>query len=208
MEAKLKNAKIDKFDTFLTDKYNEINNIYSTFLKDKDIKKAEEKLKNINVKKKKNENIELNDYVEIKFLGIKGRITRIQGTKVTITSQDGLTFNSSRDQCEKIDAPKETLKSTINVDKYIMGQKQVSSKLNLVGYHIDDGLIALDKYLDDCVLRGLKEVKIIHGYGSGKLKAAIHDFLKKKVNVKSFRLGNELDGGSGATIVTLKWTKF
>lgn len=204
MEAKLKNAKIDKFDTFLTDKYNEINNIYSTFLKDKDIKKAEEKLKNINVKKKKNENIELNDYVEIKFLGIKGRITRIQGTKVTITSQDGLTFNSSRDQCEKIDAPKETLKSTINVDKYIMGQKQVSSKLNLVGYHIDDGLIALDKYLDDCVLRGLKEVKIIHGYGSGKLKAAIHDFLKKKANVKSFRIGNELDGGSGATIVTLK----
>ena len=63
---------------------------------------------------------------------------------------------------------------------------------------------SLDKYLDDCVLRGLKNVKVIHGFGSGQLKKAIHEYLKTKSNVKSYRLGNELDGGAGSTIIELK----
>ena len=85
-----------------------------------------------------------------------------------------------------------------------MNQKSVSQSINLVGYRVDEALIALDKYLDDCVLRGLKEVKIIHGFGSGKLRIGIHNFLKNKSNVKSFHLGNELEGGGGATICLLK----
>ena len=74
----------------------------------------------------------------------------------------------------------------------------------LIGYRVDDALIALDKYLDFFVLRGLKQVKIIHGYGSGKLIEGINSFLKKRKNIASFKIGSELDGGSGSTIVTLK----
>ena len=203
-ENKLKNQKIDKFDIFLNDKYNEINNIYNAFLKDKNIKKAEEKLDKINVKNKKNENIEVGNYVIIKSLDIKGKVSSMNGNKLRILTPDGFTLNATKDQCEIIEAPKEVLKPTINADKYILGQKQVSSSLNLIGYRVDDALITLDKYLDDCVLRGLKEVKIIHGYGSGKLREGIHSFLKRRKNVDSFRIGNELDGGSGSTIVLLK----
>lgn len=203
-ENKLKSQKIDKFDVFLNDKYNEINNIYQQFLKDKDARKAEAKLDKINVKKKKNENITLDDYVEIKSLGIKGRISRMNGNKVTISSSDGISYNATKDLCEIIEAPKERLKTSINIDNFIMGQKNVSHSLNLVGYHIDEGIAALDKYLDDCVLRGLKNVKVIHGFGSGQLKKAIHEYLKTKKNIKSFRLGNELDGGAGATVIELK----
>lgn len=203
-ENKLKGQKIDKFDVFLNDKYNEIINIYNDFIKTKDLKKAEAKLDKINVKKKKNENITLNDYVEIKTLGIKGKVTRMNGNKVTITSSDGFSFNATKDLCEIIDAPKQTLKSTINIDKFVMGQKSVSHSLNLVGYHIDEGIAALDKYLDDCILQGLKNVKVIHGFGSGQLKKAIHEYLKSKKNVKSFKLGDQLDGGPGSTIIELK----
>ena len=46
-------------------------------------------------------------------------------------------------------------------------------------------------------------MKIIHGYGTGKLREAIHNYLKTSRYVKSFKLGG-IDGGSGATIVTLK----
>ena len=203
-ENKLKNQKIDKFDIFLNDKYNEINNIYNAFLKDKDIKKAEEKLDKINVKKKKNENITVGNYVTIKSLNISGKVASENGNKLRILTSDGFTLNATKDQCELIEAPKETIKPTINADKYILGQKQVSSSLNLIGYRVDDALIALDKYLDDCVLRGLKEVKIIHGYGSGKLREGIHSFLKRRKNVDKYRIGSELDGGSGSTIVSLK----
>ena len=96
------------------------------------------------------------------------------------------------------------MKSTINVDNYILNQKSVSQSINLVGYRVDEAKIALDKYLDDCILRGLKEVKIIHGYGSGKLRMGIHDFLKNKSSVKSFHIGNELEGGGGTTVCILK----
>ena len=189
-ENKLKNQKIDKFDIFLNDKYNEINNIYNAFLKDRDIKKAEEKLDKINVKKKKNGNITVGNYVTIKSLNISGKVASENGNKLR---------NATKDQCELIEAPKEAIKPTINADKYILGQKQVSSSLNLIGYRVDDALIALDKYLDDCVLRGLKEVKIIHGYGSGKLREGIHSFLKRRKNVDKYRIGSEC-----STIVSLK----
>ena len=203
-EMSIKNQKLDKFDKFLNDKYNEINNIFEEFLKDQNIKKAEAKLDKINVNKKKNENIELNQYIAIKSLGIEGKVTRIQGNKITVTSKDGFSINTTKDACEIIEPPKEVLKSTINVDNYILNQKSVSQSINLVGYRVDEAIIALDKYLDDCILRGLKEVKIIHGYGSGKLRMGIHDFLKNKSSVKSFHIGNELEGGSGSTICILK----
>ena len=203
-EIKLKNSKIDKFDTYLNDKYNEINNIYNAFIKDKDIKKAEAKLDKINLNKKKNENIAVGNYVSLKNLGIIGKVVSENGNKITISSSDGFTVKATKDQCELIDPPKETLKPQIDADKYILNQKPISSSINLVGYRVDDATIALDKYLDDCVLKGLKEVKVIHGYGSGKLREGIHKFLKTRKNVKSFRIGSELDGGSGSTIVTLK----
>ena len=173
-------------------------------MKDKDIKKAEAKLDKINVKKKKNENITVGNYITIKSLGINGRVISENGNKLRITTNDGFSINATKDQCELIEAPKETVKPTINADKYILGQKQVSASLNLIGYRVDDALIVLDKYLDDCVLRGLKQVKIIHGYGSGKLREGIHSFLKKRKNIASFKIGSELDGGSGSTIVNLK----
>ena len=203
-ENKLKSQKIDKFDVFLNDKYNEINNIYNEFLKTKDVRKAEEKLDKINVKKKKNENIELGDYVEIKSLGAKGKIVKVDGNKITILSSDGLSFKTTKDVCEKIEPPKETRKSTINIDNFVYNSKQVSTTLNLVGYHLDEGIEALDKYLDDCVLKGFKTVKVIHGYGTGQLRKAIHAHLKAKKNVKGFKLGDNLDGGTGATIIELK----
>ena len=203
-ENKLKNQKIDKFDVFLNDKYNEINNIYNAFLKDKNLKKAEEKLDKINVKKKKNENITVGNYITIKSLDVAGKVVSENGNKLRILTSDGFTLNATKDQCEIIEAPKNAVKSSVNLDKYILGQKNVSSSLNLIGYRVDDALITLDKYLDDCVLRNLKEVKVIHGYGSGKLREGIHKFLKTKKNVASFKIGSELDGGSGSTIITLK----
>lgn len=203
-ENKIKSQKIDKFDAFLNSKYNEVINIYEDFKKDNDFKKAESRLDKINVKKKKNENIELNDYVEIKQLGIKGRVTRMNGHKVEITSNDGISYKATKDLCEKIETPKEKIKTSMNIDNFIMNAKNVSHSLNLVGYHLDEGIAALDKYLDDCVLRGLKNVKVIHGFGSGQLKKAIHEYLKTKSNVKNYRLGNELDGGAGSTVIELK----
>ena len=61
-----------------------------------------------------------------------------------------------------------------------------------------------EKYIDDAVMLRLERVSIIHGKGTGVLRAAIHGMLKKHPNVKAFRLGLFGEGEDGVTIVELK----
>ena len=80
----------------------------------------------------------------------------------------------------------------------------VSTSLNLIGKTVAEALPELDKYLDDAYLAHLKQVTIIHGRGTGKLRSAVHNKLKKSKNVKSFRLGTFGEGETGVTIVDFK----
>ncbi len=75
---------------------------------------------------------------------------------------------------------------------------------NLIGLHVDEALTVLQKYLDDALLLHFHEVRIIHGYGSGALRKAVHAYLDKQSFVKSYRLGGAGEGGFGATVVSFK----
>ena len=80
----------------------------------------------------------------------------------------------------------------------------VSAELNLVGQRVDDALEESDKFLDRALLEGKAAVRIIHGFGTGKLRSAIRDYLRKHPAVKSWRPGAENEGGDGATIAVLE----
>jgi DNA mismatch repair protein MutS2 len=79
----------------------------------------------------------------------------------------------------------------------------VAASVDLRGLRAEEALEQLDKYLDDATLAGLTQVTVIHGKGTGALRQAVHDHLAQHLEVESFRLGRESEGGSGATIVTL-----
>jgi DNA mismatch repair protein MutS2 len=85
-----------------------------------------------------------------------------------------------------------------------LAQKQVSMELDLRGMMSDEGVMEADRYIDDASLAGLHEVSIIHGKGTGALRAAIHDALRRNPHVKEFRLGRYGEGEAGVTVVTLK----
>ncbi|GAB6157304.1 endonuclease MutS2 [Desulfotomaculum varum] len=80
----------------------------------------------------------------------------------------------------------------------------VSTSLDLRGMTGDEALLEIEKYLDDAFLAGLNSVILIHGKGTGALRAAVHRELKSHPRVKSFRLGEAGEGGAGATVVYLK----
>lgn len=80
----------------------------------------------------------------------------------------------------------------------------IRSELNLIGKTTDEALIELDKYLDDAILAHLSPVRIVHGKGSGILRKAVHQYLRKQSCVASFRLGEFGEGDTGVTIVELK----
>jgi DNA mismatch repair protein MutS2 len=79
--------------------------------------------------------------------------------------------------------------------------KEISPELNLIGWRVNDALPYLDKYLDAAVAAGLPRVRIIHGKGSGRLRAAVHDLLTSHPQVRAYMHCNPQEGGWGATLV-------
>ena len=75
--------------------------------------------------------------------------------------------------------------------------------LSLRGLTVDEALPMLDKYLDDAALAGLQRVTVVHGKGTGALRKAVHEFLRRHPHVREFRLGGRGEGESGVTIVEL-----
>lgn len=78
------------------------------------------------------------------------------------------------------------------------------SELNLIGARVDEALDASDKFLDRALLEGKQAVRIIHGFGTGTLRKAVREHLRKHPAVKSFRPGKENEGGDGATVAVLE----
>ena len=80
----------------------------------------------------------------------------------------------------------------------------ISTEINLLGRTVDEALSELDKYLDDAYLAHLPSVRVVHGKGTGALRNAVHNYLRKNRVVKSYRLGEYGEGDAGVTIVEFK----
>ena len=76
--------------------------------------------------------------------------------------------------------------------------------LNIIGLHVDEAKSALEQYFDRVLMSGLKQVKVIHGYGTGALKHLVASFLKGKKYVARVQLGDGEQSGYGVTTVYLK----
>lgn len=83
-------------------------------------------------------------------------------------------------------------------------QSTVGLELDIRGMLVDEAKPIVDKYLLDAHLQGLSEVNIIHGKGTGALRAGIQQYLKNHPHCKAFRNGNYGEGDYGVTVVTLK----
>lgn len=81
--------------------------------------------------------------------------------------------------------------------------KSISAELNLLGMTTDEAIMALDKYLDDARLSHLDKVRIVHGKGTGALRNAVQNYLRKQKWVKSYRAGDFGEGDAGVTVVEL-----
>jgi DNA mismatch repair protein MutS2 len=83
-------------------------------------------------------------------------------------------------------------------------QRETKMELNLLGRTVDEALYEVDLFLDQAVMNGQSTVYLIHGNGTGALRAAIHQHLRGHRQVQSFRLGRYGEGESGVTVVELK----
>lgn len=80
----------------------------------------------------------------------------------------------------------------------------ITGELDLHTFRPDDLGELLPAYFAECVARGIHEVRVIHGKGTGTLRATVHALLRRSPLVQSFRSGDEHTGAWGATLVTLQ----
>ncbi len=79
----------------------------------------------------------------------------------------------------------------------------ISPEINLLGMTTDEAVMALDKYLDDARMSHLDTVRVVHGKGTGALRTAVQNYLRKQSWIRSYRTGDFGEGDAGVTIVTL-----
>lgn len=105
-----------------------------------------------------------------------------------------------------------------DIDKLVAGQKQQAqrratsasrssrarSSLDLRGQRYEEAMVNLDRYFDTILLSGLSTVTIIHGIGTGAIRQGVQQYLKRNKHVKTYSYAPANEGGTGATIVTLK----
>ena len=80
----------------------------------------------------------------------------------------------------------------------------VHTEINLIGKTVAEAMPELEKYIDDAAIAGLSQIRIIHGMGTGALRNAVHEELRRNPHIDSYRLGEQGEGGYGATVAMLK----
>ena len=92
----------------------------------------------------------------------------------------------------------------VQVSKSLTPKAMPSLEINLLGYTVHEAIPEVEAFIDGAVIANLEEVRIVHGMGTGKLRAGIHEFLRTHKNVAEFRLGRYGEGETGVTIVKIK----
>lgn len=99
---------------------------------------------------------------------------------------------------------KEAEKIVTQAKTGLAADRHIGLEIDIRGMQVDEATIIVDRYLDDAYNAGLSEVNIIHGKGTGALRAGIQDYLRRQPLVKGFRIGAYGEGDAGVTVVTLK----
>ncbi len=156
----------------------------------------------------KPEQLKLGDSVKILSMGLTGTVSSRPDQKGNLFVQCGIIRSQAniRDLV-LIDEPTITTPALTRTGtgKIKMSKSfSISPEINLLGKTVDEAIALLDKYLDDAYLAHLPSVRIVHGKGTGALRAGVHNHLRRCKCVKSFRLGEFGEGDAGVTIAEFK----
>lgn len=157
--------------------------------------------------------LSVGDFVEAPSLGWRGSITALTESDVEIDS-GGKRIRLGRGLVQRTKNPKVSgparwpveARSAAPASAQAQAKEEASaqSQLLLIGMRVDEAMPLVDKFLDDAFLADTPSIRIVHGFGQGRLRAAVRDLLKSHPHVTGFRDGAPNEGGAGATVVELR----
>ena len=150
----------------------------------------------------------IGDRVKVLSMNLEGTVHSLPDSKGNLSVTMGI-LNSQvniKDVIILEDNNKASVKKGMGGSGAIKASKTftLSSEINLIGMTVDEAIAHLDKYLDDAYLSHIPSVRIVHGKGSGALRNAVQNHLKRQKYIKSYRLGTFGEGDAGVTIAEFK----
>ena len=145
------------------------------------------------------------DRVMVGSLGREGTVLSVRREKGTCDVQAGaLRVTVKIFDLYRAAPQKQGQGEKVQVTRELVQRPVVKREVNLIGMTTGEGVAEAEAFLDSAVLANLHEVRIVHGVGTGKLRAAVQEMLRRHPRVESFRLGKYGEGENGVTVVTLK----
>ena len=142
------------------------------------------------------------DTVEILSMGVKAEVTGINKDGSLRLKAGIMNVTAKQDEVRVTEPVKKKQAVTGGVTSF--REAAVPAELDLRGMETLDAIPVMERYLDSAVMGKLHTVTIIHGKGTGALRQAVQQALRKNKAVKSFRLGRYGEGETGVTVVELK----
>lgn len=186
---KLKNDQVKLHE--IIDVRHQVNNLDRDIVKEREMQNTD------------NSNLEVGDDVYIISYDQYGTISRILKDNQYEVSIGNMSVKLAKKELTKVKTITNQQPKEINFS-FRKSKATISMTLDLRGKRYEDAKEALDKYIDDLVVVGLKQATIIHGYGTGVIRELVQNFLKNNKNIASYRYGGENEGGFGVTVITLK----
>ena len=160
-------------------------------------------------KQHKPSDFKLGESVKVHSMNLKGTVSSLPDAKGNLFVQMGILRSqvhiSDLSIIEEPLSATERQRQRTSAGKMKMNKSMtVRPEINLLGKTVDEAIAELDKYLDDAYLSHLSPVRIVHGKGTGALRAGVHNYLKRVKYVKEFHLAAFGEGDAGVTIVEFK----
>ena len=142
--------------------------------------------------------------VSVGTLGLEGTVQSVTGAHVDVDVR-GKRMRARVGEVTVISGPPQATKAApVRVHVDLAPREGLLSELQVIGCGVDEAVDRVSKFLDGAILSDLREVRIVHGFGTGQLRKGIQTFLKRHPLVLSYGPAPETQGGGGATRVTLK----
>ena len=154
--------------------------------------------------KKSSRPVKKGDVVEIKSMGVKATVADISPDRVLTLQAGIMRVTAAEDEVLLLENEKTPNVAIAERSSQQLRSLSVSPEVDLRGMMTDEAIPVMERYIDSACLAKLNTVTIIHGKGTGALRQAVHQSLKKSKQVKSFRLGRYGEGENGVTVVELK----
>lgn len=154
-------------------------------------------------------NLKIGEEVRVLTLGQTGIVQKGPDRSGNVMVQLGImqmkVHISNLQYAQEPKAKKKNSKAKVSgVSRNIAKSQHISAEIDVRGQLADEAIQNIDKYLDDAHLAGLKTVMIIHGKGTGALRTAVQQMLRRNPHAESYRLGKYGEGEAGVTVVELK----